>query len=66
MAWAARRWTLVDGGPGPNNQFRAGTVNLVGLGVMILTLTLAVQSIRRSDRWETTAGAVAAGCPPAQ
>ena len=39
---------LVDGGPGPNNQFRAGTVNLVGLAVMILTLALAIQSIRRA------------------
>ncbi len=55
---------LVDGGPGPNNQFRAGTVNLVGLAVMILTLALAIQSIRRADRRGTTAGAVAAGGPP--
>lgn len=37
---------LVDGGPGPGSLYRAGTVDLVGLAVMVGALGLAARSAR--------------------
>lgn len=39
---------LLDGGPGPNNLFQAGTVDRIGLAVMTTTLGLATLSVHRT------------------
>jgi hypothetical protein len=38
---------LVDGGPGPDRLFQAGTVDQIGLVVMTATLLVAIRTIRR-------------------
>ena len=42
LAW------LLDGGPGPNNLFHAGTVDRIGLAVMTTTLGVAALSVKRT------------------
>jgi hypothetical protein len=39
---------LLDGGPGPNHLFQAGTVDQIGLAVMTTTLGLAALSVHRT------------------
>jgi hypothetical protein len=39
---------LLDGGPGPNHLFQAGTVDQIGLAVMTATLGLAALSVHRT------------------
>jgi hypothetical protein len=39
---------IVDGGPGPNNLFQPGTVDLLAMAVMTATLALAVLSVHRT------------------
>jgi hypothetical protein len=38
---------LIDGGPGPNGLFQAGTVDLIGVGAMLITLGITARSVRR-------------------
>lgn len=47
---------LIDGRPGPNNLFQAGTVDLIGLAIMALTLGLAARSARRITSGRFTIG----------
>lgn len=37
---------LIDGGPGPNDLFQAGTVDLIGVGAMVITLGITARSVR--------------------
>jgi hypothetical protein len=41
---------LIDGGAGPADLFRAGTVDLIGLTVMCATMVVAVRSVHRATR----------------
>jgi hypothetical protein len=40
---------LVDGSPGPGHTFQAGTVDLIGLAVMIVALTVAAKAVLRAS-----------------
>lgn len=46
--FATLTW-LVDGGPGPGRLFQAGTVDQVGLLVMIATLLVAIRATQRTS-----------------
>jgi hypothetical protein len=40
---------LVDGSPGPGETFQAGTVDVIGLAVMCVTLAVAAQAVSRTS-----------------